>query len=186
MNWSLNFLFSFLIRSRDRYRRSRSRDRYRRSRSRDKRRSRSRERKKSISPERRKLQDIKRYSPPFAMGPSPGPQRRPRSPDPEPPSEERDRRTVMCMQLSARVGRQELLDFFQDVGGVCSNISCNYSTCIQVFDLIFQLMLHVRLLLSFIIRVYMVLCYNIYCDRNPTLYTTIHSTTCTLISLHEA
>lgn len=40
------------------------------------------------------------------------------SPDPEPPSEERDRRTVMCMQLSARVGPKELEEFFQKVGQV--------------------------------------------------------------------
>ena len=41
-----------------------------------------------------------------------------RSPDPEPPSEERDRRTVMCMQLSKFVGPKELEDFFQQVGQV--------------------------------------------------------------------
>lgn len=41
-----------------------------------------------------------------------------RSPDPEPPSEERDRRTVMCMQLAAYVGPKELEEFFQKVGQV--------------------------------------------------------------------
>ena len=41
------------------------------------------------------------------------------SPDPEPPNEDRDRRTVMCMQLSARVGPKELEEFFQQVGQVC-------------------------------------------------------------------
>ena len=41
-----------------------------------------------------------------------------RSPDVEPPSEERDKRTVMCMQLSAHVGPSELEEFFQKVGQV--------------------------------------------------------------------
>ena len=41
-----------------------------------------------------------------------------RSPDPEPPSEERDARTVMCMQLAALVGPKELEEFFQKVGQV--------------------------------------------------------------------
>lgn len=41
-----------------------------------------------------------------------------RSPDPEPPSEEKDRRTVMCMQLAAFVGPKELEEFFQKVGQV--------------------------------------------------------------------
>lgn len=41
-----------------------------------------------------------------------------RSPDPEPPSEEKDARTVMCMQLAAYVGPKELEDFFQKVGQV--------------------------------------------------------------------
>ena len=40
------------------------------------------------------------------------------SPDVEPPSEERDKRTVMCMQLSAHVGPSELEEFFQKVGQV--------------------------------------------------------------------
>jgi len=44
--------------------------------------------------------------------------RGPPSPEPEPPSEDRDRRTVMCMQLSARVGPKELEEFFQKVGQV--------------------------------------------------------------------
>lgn len=41
-----------------------------------------------------------------------------RSPDVEPPSEERDKRTVMCMQLSSHVGPSELEEFFQKVGQV--------------------------------------------------------------------
>ena len=43
---------------------------------------------------------------------------RQRDPDPEPPSEDRDRRTVMCMQLSAKVGPKEMEEFFQKVGQV--------------------------------------------------------------------
>ena len=41
------------------------------------------------------------------------------SPEPEIPSEDRDRRTVMCMQLAARVGPSQLEEFFQKVGQVC-------------------------------------------------------------------
>ena len=44
--------------------------------------------------------------------------RRQRSPDPEPPTEDKDRRTVMCMQLAARVGRDELIEFFKSAGKV--------------------------------------------------------------------
>lgn len=40
------------------------------------------------------------------------------SPDPEPPSEDRDHRTVMCMQLSARVTSKELENFFGKIGQV--------------------------------------------------------------------
>jgi len=44
--------------------------------------------------------------------------RRQRSPEPEPPSEDKDRRTIMCMQLAALVGPRELEDFFQKLGQV--------------------------------------------------------------------
>jgi len=44
--------------------------------------------------------------------------RGPPSPEPKPPSEDWDRRTVMCMQLSARVSPKELEEFFQKVGQV--------------------------------------------------------------------
>ncbi len=44
--------------------------------------------------------------------------RRLHSPEPEVPSEDRDRRTVMCMQLAALVGPKELQEFFQKVGQV--------------------------------------------------------------------
>ena len=40
------------------------------------------------------------------------------SPEPELPSEDRDRRTVMCMQLAAKVGPKHLEEFFQKVGQV--------------------------------------------------------------------
>ncbi len=122
-------------RSRDRYRRrsgrsrerygNRQRDRYRRSRSGDRRRSRSRDRRQSFPkagrspPMRRSPSPFRRWkgkndSPPFHFGPM----RRPRSPDPEPPTEDKDRRTVMCMQLAANVDRDVLIDFFKPAGKV--------------------------------------------------------------------
>jgi RNA-binding protein 39 len=52
---------------------------------------------------------------PITLGP---PAKRP-SPNAEPPSVERDRRTVMCMQLSAKVSPHDLEEFFQKVGQVC-------------------------------------------------------------------
>lgn len=52
---------------------------------------------------------------PITLGP---PAKRP-SPNAEPPSQERDRRTVMCMQLSAKASPQDLEEFFQKVGQVC-------------------------------------------------------------------
>ena len=46
------------------------------------------------------------------------------SPEQEEPSEERDKRTVMCMQLAAKVGKHELEEFFTSMGKkVC------YSCC---------------------------------------------------------
>lgn len=44
-----------------------------------------------------------------------------RSPEQEEPSEERDKRTVMCMQLGARVGKHELEEFFGSMG---KKVSC--------------------------------------------------------------
>lgn len=38
------------------------------------------------------------------------------SPEQEEPSEERDKRTVMCMQLAAKVGKHELEEFFASLG----------------------------------------------------------------------
>ncbi|XP_063876056.1 RNA-binding protein 39-like isoform X2 [Scylla paramamosain] len=80
-------------RSRDRRRsRSRSRDRRRRSRSRDRRRSRSRDHRRSRS--------------------------RSKTPKQELSVEERDARTVFCMQLSSRIRSRDLEDFFSVVGKV--------------------------------------------------------------------
>ena len=41
-----------------------------------------------------------------------------RSPEPDMPTEDRDRRTVMVMQLAAKVTPKELEEFFQKVGQV--------------------------------------------------------------------
>lgn len=74
--------------------------------------------KRSPSPFR---QGSSRFSPSqqmFGGGGGGGPVKRGRSPDPEPPSEDRDRRTVMCMQLAAKVGRDELIEFFKSAGKV--------------------------------------------------------------------
>jgi hypothetical protein len=43
----------------------------------------------------------------------------PTSPGPDLTQEERDARTVLCMQLSARVTRKALRQLFQQVGKVC-------------------------------------------------------------------
>merc|ERR1719322_142065 len=102
-------------RSLDRYRRSRSRDRYRRSRSRDRRRSRER-REKSRSKERPRgpispirggtnsefhIRNVRSNSPDLPLTP-----------------EERDARTIFCMQLSQRVRARDVEDFFSSVGKV--------------------------------------------------------------------
>ena len=42
--------------------------------------------------------------------------RAPSPPEDDEPSEERDKRTVMCMQLAARVGKHELEEFFASLG----------------------------------------------------------------------
>ncbi|XP_058679194.1 probable RNA-binding protein 23 isoform X3 [Ammospiza caudacuta] len=83
--------------------RDRDRDRRRRSRSRDRRsrhRSRSRERRRSRSRERRSRDDRSR-EPLGSLSP-----------------EERDARTVFCMQLAARIRPRDLEDFFSAVGKV--------------------------------------------------------------------
>uniref|UniRef100_A0A671V6F9 RNA binding motif protein 39a n=1 Tax=Sparus aurata TaxID=8175 RepID=A0A671V6F9_SPAAU len=125
-------------RSRDR-KRSRSRER-KHSRSRDKRRSRSRERRssrerggryrdhhKEKSPIRREKSPIRREKSPIRKEKSPirrekSPIRKEKSPIRLPidnlTPEERDARTVFCMQLAARIRPRDLEDFFSAVGKV--------------------------------------------------------------------
>ncbi|XP_006144552.1 probable RNA-binding protein 23 isoform X3 [Tupaia chinensis] len=124
-------------RSRDRKRsRSRDRDRHRRrnsrSRSRDRQhrhRSRSWERRHSSetrSRDRRREDRVRYRSPPLApgrrFGHSKSPHFREKSPVREPVDnlspEERDARTVFCMQLAARIRPRDLEDFFSAVGKV--------------------------------------------------------------------
>ncbi|XP_038157720.1 RNA-binding protein 39-like [Cyprinodon tularosa] len=113
-------------RSRDRKRsrsrekkRSRSRDR-KRSRSRDRRRSRSRERRRSRSRERggrykdhHKHRRRSRSKSPIRKEKTP-----PRLPLDNLTPEERDARTVFCMQLAARIRPRDLEEFFSAVGKV--------------------------------------------------------------------
>lgn len=50
-----------------------------------------------------------------------------RQPGPELTPEERDARTVFCMQLSARIRPRDLEEFFSSVGKVCecyNNLRC--------------------------------------------------------------
>ncbi|KAM6421098.1 putative RNA-binding protein 23 isoform 4-T4 [Rhynochetos jubatus] len=103
-------------RDRDRERRRRSRSRERRSRHR----SRSRERRRgsrSRSRERRREERARRR-----FGHSKSPLYREKSPVREPlgslSPEERDARTVFCMQLAARIRPRDLEDFFSAVGKV--------------------------------------------------------------------
>lgn len=101
-------------RERERRRRSRSRERERRSRHR----SRSRERRRSRSRERRSREERSRRR----FGHSKSPLYREKSPGREPlgslSPEERDARTVFCMQLAARIRPRDLEDFFSAVGKV--------------------------------------------------------------------
>ncbi|CAG9771168.1 unnamed protein product [Ceutorhynchus assimilis] len=101
-------------RSRDRRDRPRRRSRDRRTRSRDRRsrskdtRAKSKERKKSTSPLR----------PPFRKATRSPLGLRGQSPLEELSSEERDARTVFCMQLSQRIRARDLEEFFSSVGKV--------------------------------------------------------------------
>ncbi|XP_013778541.1 RNA-binding protein 39-like isoform X1 [Limulus polyphemus] len=114
-------------RSRSRSRRSRSRGRRSRSRDRERRRhskSRGREHKRksrSRSPERKhKSKERKKSSSPRnEVRERPPPQRSPlREPNEELSPEERDQRTVFCMQLSQRIRARDLEEFFSAVGKV--------------------------------------------------------------------
>ncbi|XP_034504314.1 probable RNA-binding protein 23 isoform X4 [Ailuropoda melanoleuca] len=112
-------------RDRDRHRRrssrSRSRDRQRRHRSRSWDRRHSSE---SRSRDRRREDRVRYRSPPLATGrryaQSKSPHFREKSPVREPidnlSPEERDARTVFCMQLAARIRPRDLEDFFSAVG----------------------------------------------------------------------
>ncbi|XP_019662275.1 probable RNA-binding protein 23 isoform X3 [Ailuropoda melanoleuca] len=114
-------------RDRDRHRRrssrSRSRDRQRRHRSRSWDRRHSSE---SRSRDRRREDRVRYRSPPLATGrryaQSKSPHFREKSPVREPidnlSPEERDARTVFCMQLAARIRPRDLEDFFSAVGKV--------------------------------------------------------------------
>ncbi|KAI0227777.1 RNA-binding protein 39 [Lamellibrachia satsuma] len=131
-------------RSRDRKRsRSKSRDR-KEGRSRDRKRSKSRERKRSHSREKIRSRDRKRsrskdrkrsrsrdriIAPRFPQRKEihirdPFRKRRsitkspPRHPEPEMSPEERDARTIFCMQLSAKIRPRDLEEFFSSVGKV--------------------------------------------------------------------
>ncbi|XP_028432534.1 RNA-binding protein 39-like isoform X1 [Perca flavescens] len=113
--------------------RSRSRDK-KRSRSRDRKRSRSRERKRSRSRDKRRSRSRERRSSRERGGryrdhhkhrrrsKSKSPVRKEKSPVRLPVDtltpEERDARTVFCMQLAARIRPRDLEDFFSAVGNV--------------------------------------------------------------------
>lgn len=126
-------------RSRDRKRsRSRDRDRHRRRNSRSRSRERQRHRRsrsrswdrrhssESRSRDRRREDRVRYRSSPLAAGPrygqSKSPHIREKSPVRQPVDnlspEERDARTVLCMQLAARIRPRDLEDFFSAVGKV--------------------------------------------------------------------
>ncbi|XP_070814570.1 RNA-binding protein 39-like isoform X3 [Chaetodon trifascialis] len=111
-------------RSRDR-KRSRSRDR-RKSRSRERKRSRSRDRRRSHSRERRSSRErggrYRDHHKHHRRSKSKSPIRKEKSPIRQPidnlTPEERDARTVFCMQLAARIRPRDLEEFFSAVGKV--------------------------------------------------------------------
>ncbi|XP_078501009.1 putative RNA-binding protein 23 isoform X2 [Lissotriton helveticus] len=112
-------------RSKERRHRSKSRERRHRSRSRERRhRSRSRERRPSHSRDRWRDERVRHRSPVRRPTPSIGrsPRNFEKSPVREPLNnlspEERDARTVFCMQLAARIRPRDLEDFFSAVGKV--------------------------------------------------------------------
>ncbi|XP_075425213.1 putative RNA-binding protein 23 [Ascaphus truei] len=115
-------------RSRDR-RRSRSKERHRRRNSRDRHRSRDRKHrsrsrgKRRISRDRRRDERPRHRSPVRRRSRSKSPRHREKTPPPREPEntlspEERDARTVFCMQLAARIRPRDLEDFFSAVGKV--------------------------------------------------------------------
>ncbi|XP_067652286.1 RNA-binding protein 39-like isoform X2 [Haliotis asinina] len=95
-------------------RRSKSRDKRSRSRDRDRRRrSREKERRRSRSPIRKRRSRSKERRRPRSISKSPV-----RETLPELTPEERDARTIFCMQLSARIRPRDLEEFFSSVGKV--------------------------------------------------------------------
>ncbi|KAM8831060.1 RNA-binding protein 39b isoform 2-T2 [Synchiropus picturatus] len=112
--------------SRKRKSRSRSRDRKKnkkRSRSRERRRSRSKDRRRSRSRSKERAGRYKAHrSPVKKRSKSRSPFKKEKSPVRQPidnlTPEERDSRTVFCMQLAARIRARDLEDFFSAVGKV--------------------------------------------------------------------
>ncbi|XP_069817721.1 probable RNA-binding protein 23 isoform X3 [Dendropsophus ebraccatus] len=113
-------------RSRDRHRRRSSRDRHRsrehryRSHSRSRRySSRSRDRSRRREDRSRHRSPGRRYTRSRSRSPPRHKEKSPlRSPEPNLTPEERDARTVFCMQLAARIRPRDLEDFFSAVGKV--------------------------------------------------------------------
>ncbi|XP_035829313.1 RNA-binding protein 39 isoform X2 [Aplysia californica] len=108
---------------RDRRSRSRSKDRRRREKERDRRRSRSRDRdherrRRSRSPRRRRSRSAQRTDQPHADKERTDQPHADKGREPELTPEERDIRTVFCMQLSARIRPRDLEEFFSSVGKV--------------------------------------------------------------------
>lgn len=111
--------------SREKRRRSKSPKDKRRPPSRERRRSRDRtNRRRSRSPARRRRSMSPR---PYRRGRTPPNGVRNRSPAEEITAEERDARTVFCMQLSQRIRARDLDEFFSSVGKVrdVRLITCN-------------------------------------------------------------
>ncbi|KAG8596185.1 hypothetical protein GDO81_001766 [Engystomops pustulosus] len=112
-------------RSRDRHRRRssrdrhRSRDRHHRSRSRGRKyRSRSRDRSRRREERSRHRSSGRRYTRSRSRSPRHKEKSPLREPEPNLTPEERDARTVFCMQLAARIRPRDLEDFFSAVGKV--------------------------------------------------------------------
>ncbi|XP_051887006.1 RNA-binding protein 39a isoform X4 [Pristis pectinata] len=102
-------------------RRSKERER-RRSRSRERKSSKSREHRRSRSKDRRRVERGRYRSPFRRRSRSRSPHKKDKSPIREPidniSPEERDARTVFCMQLAARIRPRDLEEFFSSVGKV--------------------------------------------------------------------
>lgn len=78
-----------------------------------------------------------------------------RQPGPELTPEERDARTVFCMQLSARIRPRDLEEFFSSVGKVCecyNNLKCvkYINTKIKIKNHTNKLRIHIVIKLYFV------------------------------------